>query len=115
MSENIIRSAIAEALDYPMAEEAFALIDLIEANVEAVDKDTVDLDDLQELALAEAIVSVLSARSTATLLVVLGAAGAYEEEYGERFNGSTWECIVADVYTVVEKAIRAGFDARVDL
>lgn len=110
MSDNIIRSAIGEALNYPLAEEAFALTDVIEANVSEVDIANVDLDDTAN-EIADTIVSVLSVRSTAILLAVLGAAGAYEEEYGERYDGTTWDCIVADVSVVVVKAVRAALEA----
>lgn len=109
MSDNIVRSAIGAALDHPFAEEGFALVDLIEANVRDGEKG----GELHEVAaeIADRIVSVMSTRAAANLWAILGADGEAEDRGIYASTGSTLDRIVSDLFVVVERAVFAGLEA----
>lgn len=109
MSDNIVRSAIGAALDHPFAEEGFALVDLIEANVRDGEKG----GELHEVAaeIADRIVSVMSTRAAANLWAILGADGEAEDRGIYASTGSTVDRIVSDLFVVVERAVFAGLEA----
>lgn len=108
MSENTVRAAIGAALDHPLAEEAFALVDVIEANV----RDGEPGGELHEVAaeITDRIVEVMSTRSAANLWAILGANEAATETFGDS-HGTTQERITADLFVVVERAVFAGLEA----
>lgn len=107
MSDNTVRSAIGAALDHPFAEEGFALVDLIEANVRDGEKG----GELHEVAaeITDQIVSVMSTRALANLWAILGADGEGEDIYAP--TGSTLDRIRVDLFVVVERAVFAGLEA----
>lgn len=107
MSDNIVRSAIGAALDHPFAEEGFALVDLIEANVRDGEKG----GELHEVAaeIADRIVSVMSTRALANLWAILGADGEGDDIYAP--TAPTLDRIRVDLFVVVERAVFAGLEA----
>lgn len=112
MSENAVRSAIGAALDFPFAEKAFALVDLIEVNV----RDGEPGGELHEVAaeLTEALIEgpLASTQTRAVLWAVLGADGAALENFGEiPAEKTTLERVTLDLWTVVERAVFAGLEA----
>lgn len=112
MSENTVRSAIGAALDHPFAEEAFALVDVIEANV----RDGEPGGELHEVAaeLTETLIEgpLASTQTLAVLWAVLGADGAAVENFGDFDpSASTLDRVRLDVWIVVERAVFAGLEA----
>lgn len=108
MTDNVVRSAIGEALDHPFAEEAFELVDDIESRVRDGDAG----GELHEVAaeLADQIVSALSIRRIATLWAVLDANDAAAENFGET-SGTTLDRVTLDLFVVVEAAVFAALEA----
>lgn len=107
-----IRSAIGAALDHPFAEEAFALVDRIESEVESLDFDG-DPDHHETAAeIADSIVDSYSAREVATLWVVLQAdnLGAERGLYGGGAV-STSERVRLDLYRAIESGVHAALVA----
>lgn len=112
MSENKVRSAIGAALDYPFAEKAFALVDLIEIEV----RDGEPGGELHEVAaeITERLIEgpLSSTQTLAVLWAVLGADGAAVENFGDFDpDASTLDRVRLDVWTVVERAVFAGLEA----
>ena len=112
MSENTVRSAIGASLDYPFAEKAFALVDLIEVNV----RDGEPGGELHEVAaeLTERLMDgpLSSTQTLAVLWAVLSADGAAVENFGDFDpSASTLDRVRLDVWTVVERAVFAGLEA----
>lgn len=106
---NDIRTAIGAALDHPFAEEAFALVDTIEAAV--VDLDFEGDPDHHETAaeITDGIVEGLSTHKAATLWAILAADGCGADFYCT--GDTTARRIVVDVFAVVEEAVHAALDA----
>lgn len=126
MSDNIVRSAIGAALDHPFAEEGFALVDLIEANVRDGEKGGESVRSpsvrywgslhrvsmrLHEVAaeITDRIVSVMSTRALANLWAILGADGEGDDIYAP--TAPTLDRIRVDLFVVVERAVFAGLEA----
>lgn len=126
MSDNIVRSAIGAALDHPFAEEGFALVDLIEANVRDGEKGGESVRSpsvrywgslhrvsmrLHEVAaeITDRIVSVMSTRALANLWAILGADGEGDDLYAP--TAPTLDRIRVDLFVVVERAVFAGLEA----
>jgi len=109
MSENAVRAAIGAALDHPFADEAFALVDLIEANV----RDGEPGGELHEVAaeITERLIETMSTRGIATLWAVLNANGAYLEKFGEWDVTTTLDAVRLDLWSVVEDAVHAALEA----
>lgn len=108
-ADNAVRSAIGEAIGYSFAEEAFALVDIIESNV----RDGEPGGELHEVAaeIADRIVDLLPTRSLAVLWAILGADGEGFERFGGKASDSTLDRIRLDVFTVVERATHAALEA----
>lgn len=109
---NDVRSAIGASLDHPFAEEAFDLVDLIEANIADLDFDG-DPDHHETAAeIADTLVSVMSTRSIANLWAILGADGEGAEiGYPPDDAGMTSDRVGLDLFVVVERAVHAGLVA----
>jgi hypothetical protein len=113
MTNPSIRQAIAEALDYPFAEEAMQLIDTIEADV---NEDEVTPESTRhEVAavLTEAILDAMSTARLALLWAILKADGAHAERFGD-YSGSTANAVRDDLWVKVEEAVHAGLAARAE-
>lgn len=112
MSTNTIRSAIGAALDHPFTEEAFALVDLIEANVRS--EPPIPESTRHEVAseVTDTLLDVISTRGKAILWADLSADGAYQEAYGEPTGGSTLDAVTSDLFVVVERAVFAAQTVR---
>jgi hypothetical protein len=112
MSENHVRNAIGAALKYPLADEAFDLVDAIESNV----RDGEPGGELHEVAaeISSRLVETLSTRQTAILWAVLNADGEALETYGPVDHDTTLALIQADLFVVVERAVFAALEAFVE-
>lgn len=110
MSDNPVRSAIGAALDYPFSEQAFALVDLIEANVRGF-AGSHPGESATEI--TSNLIEIQSTLSLAQLWAILGANDAAVEEFGEA-HGSTEDRIRFDLFVVLQRAVLAGLEAYDD-